>query len=160
MDVDAKCCTGAATSQENPWGHFRFSRTPQVLEKEIRASRGDEAGSGSEGCWFVSTWPPGNWRKATWRGSWGTVDPPSSRGSCSILQTPGMWLLRPTPRLSFPGGGTLSSPWPDVTLHCAGGLSVGQVSCLREDAWICSPLCFQSLTPCLEYSRHGVLGGK
>lgn len=51
----------------------------------------------------------------------GTVDAPSSRGSCSILQTRSMWLLRPTPRLSFPGGGTLSCPWPDVTLHCAGG---------------------------------------
>lgn len=54
MAVEAECYTVVATSQENPRGHFRFSSTPEALEKEIHALIRDYTFqiSGSEGCLF------------------------------------------------------------------------------------------------------------
>lgn len=75
MDVDTGCYTVVAASQGDPWGHFRFSRNPEVLEKEIHALPGHEAYQrvGGFHCGYQEKTP---------------LDPPSSRGFYSILQTP------------------------------------------------------------------------
>lgn len=64
-DVGTECYTVVATSQENPWGPFRVSYTPEFWGKEIHALLGDQAYqiSGSEGC-LLPLWPPGNYRES------------------------------------------------------------------------------------------------
>lgn len=42
-----------------------------------------------KGCLFP-LWPPENYRDSPGQKAEGTLDPLSSRGSCSVLQTPGM----------------------------------------------------------------------